>query len=146
MTEGRHWQTHPAVPTGRCPHAGGCAGGWRVAGARDAFERKSLFVWFVVEFAKNFLVNQSKTHTGAVDIVEPLFFGYTIFGGSNLKQVKTTIGNLLVDLGKLSFGSLILGSILRGGQNPFQILVLGAALTIILFVAGICIIFTNKEE
>jgi len=71
---------------------------------------------------------------------------YTIFMGSkNWKQVKTTIGNLFLDLGKLSFGSLILGSILRGGLDPFQTFLFGAAVAIVLFVVGIWIISTNKE-
>ena len=92
-----------------------------------------------------FSVNLKQNTYFSAYIDEPLLFGYTIFGGSNLKQVKTSIGNLLVDLGKLSFGSLILGSILRGGQDPFQILSFGAALTVLFFVVGICIIYFNKE-
>ena len=63
----------------------------------------------------------------------------------NWKQVKTTIGNLFVDLGKISFGSLMIGSILRGGLDPFQTFVFGATVSMISFVAGIWIISTSKE-
>ena len=63
----------------------------------------------------------------------------------NWKLIKSTIGNLFIDLGKLAFGSLILGSILRGGLDPFQTFVFGAAITIFLFVVGIWVISTNKE-
>jgi hypothetical protein len=65
--------------------------------------------------------------------------------GKNLKQVKATIGNLFIDLGKLAFGSLILGSILKGGIEPFLILVFGAASAILFFLIGILIIALNKE-
>jgi hypothetical protein len=37
----------------------------------------------------------------------------------NTNKVKTTIGNIFIDIGKLSFGGLMLGSILRGGFDPF---------------------------
>jgi hypothetical protein len=73
------------------------------------------------------------------------FMLYLIMGSKNWRQVKTTIGNLLLDLGKLAFGSLILGSILRGGLDPFQTFVFGIAIAILLFVIGILIIAYNKE-
>ena len=63
-----------------------------------------------------------------------------------MKNGKVTIGNLLLDLGKLSFGSLILGSILRGVQESFQILLLGAALTVLFVTVGLFIIIKYKEE
>ncbi|MDR1421147.1 MAG: hypothetical protein LBI86_12300 [Treponema sp.] len=53
------------------------------------------------------------------------------------KQLPKTIGNLFIDLGKLSFGSLMLGSILKGSLDPFQTFVFGASVATILFVAGI---------
>jgi len=71
---------------------------------------------------------------------------YTILmKGKNWKQIKTTIGNLFIDLGKLAFGSLIFGSILRGGFDPFQTFIFGTAIAIILFVIGIIIIANIKE-
>jgi hypothetical protein len=66
-------------------------------------------------------------------------------GSKNWKQIRTTIGGLLLDLGKLSFGSLLLGSILRGGFDPFQTFIFGAALAIVLFALGIWLISRNKE-
>ena len=66
-------------------------------------------------------------------------------GKRNWKLIKTTIGNLFIDLGKLAFGSLILGSILRGGLDPFQTFVFGSVITILLFVVGVWIISTSKE-
>jgi len=67
-------------------------------------------------------------------------------GSKNWKQVWTTIGSLLLDLGKLSFGSLLLGSILKGGFDPFQTFMFGAVLAIILFALGIWIISRNNKE
>jgi len=66
-------------------------------------------------------------------------------GSKNWKQVWTTIGSLLLDLGKLSFGSLLLGSILRGGFDPFQTFLFGAGVAIVFFALGIWIISRNKE-
>jgi len=56
-----------------------------------------------------------------------------------------TIGTILIDLGKLSFGSLLLGSVLRGGFDPMQTFIMGAALAIIFFIIGIILINRNKE-
>jgi hypothetical protein len=66
-------------------------------------------------------------------------------GSKNWNKVKTVIGNILIDLGKLSFGSLILGSILRGGLDPFQTFVFGTAVAIVLFLVGIFFIAASKE-
>jgi hypothetical protein len=66
-------------------------------------------------------------------------------GNKNLKQVAKTIGTLLIDLGKLAFGSLILGSILKGGFDPFQTFIFGSAVAIIFFVVGIIILSNIKE-
>ncbi|MDR0443814.1 MAG: hypothetical protein LBH44_10440 [Treponema sp.] len=63
----------------------------------------------------------------------------------NWHKTRTVIGNLLLDMGKLSFGGLMLGSILRGGFDPFQTFVLGGAVAIVLFVLGVIIISKNEE-
>ena len=63
----------------------------------------------------------------------------------NWKHFFATIGTISVDLGKLSFGSLILGSILRGGFDPFQTFIVGMAATVALFVAGVVFILKGKE-
>ena len=63
----------------------------------------------------------------------------------NWKPIGTTIGGLLLDLGKLSFGGLLLGSILRGGIDPFNTFLLGGGLAIGFFITGIIIIAINKE-
>jgi len=66
-------------------------------------------------------------------------------GSRNWKHLNTTIGTILVDLGKLSFGSLILGSILRGGFDPFQTFIGGVAVALSLFVVGVVLIIRGKE-
>ena len=60
-------------------------------------------------------------------------------------KAKTAIGGIFIDLGKLSFGSLILGSILRGGLDPVQTFIFGTAVAIVFFVAGICLIAVGRE-
>ena len=63
----------------------------------------------------------------------------------NWKHLFATIGTIMVDLGKLAFGSLILGSILRGGLDPFQAFIVGTASAIFLFVLGVMLILKGKE-
>ena len=66
-------------------------------------------------------------------------------GSKDWKNAKATIGNILVDLGKLTFGSLILGSVLTGGFNPFQTFLFGIAITVILFILGTILVIKSKE-
>jgi len=63
----------------------------------------------------------------------------------NWKHFFATIGTIMVDLGKLSFGSLILGSLLRGGLDTFQTFIGGEVMAIALFVAGVVFILKGKE-
>ena len=64
--------------------------------------------------------------------------------GKNWNPIGKTIGSLLLDLGKLSFGGLLLGSILRGGLDPFNTFLLGGGLAIVFFVVGIVVIAKEK--
>jgi Ca2+/H+ antiporter len=66
-------------------------------------------------------------------------------GMENWKHFFATIGTIMVDLGKLSFGSLILGSILRGNLDPFQTFFGGVASAMLLFVLGVVFILKSKE-
>jgi hypothetical protein len=66
-------------------------------------------------------------------------------GSSNWNQVRKTIGTIFVDMGKLAFGSLILGSVLRGGFDPFQTFIFGVILAIVLFIIGVLILAKIKE-
>jgi hypothetical protein len=45
----------------------------------------------------------------------------------------------------LAFGSLMLGSILKGGVDPFQTFVFGAGLTVVAFAVGIWFITVSGE-
>ena len=58
----------------------------------------------------------------------------------NWKRLKGTLGTIFVDLGKLSFGSLILGSVLRGGMDPSQVFIVGAIASFITFTIGVVIV------
>jgi hypothetical protein len=66
-------------------------------------------------------------------------------GNKKWKQLSTTIGNVFVDLGKLAFGSLMLGSVLKGGIDPFQTFVFGAGLALISFAVGIWFVTISEE-
>jgi hypothetical protein len=52
---------------------------------------------------------------------------------------------VFVDLGKLAFGSLMLGSILKGEIGLFQIFVFGAAVAMVAFAVGIWFISMSEE-
>jgi len=64
----------------------------------------------------------------------------------NWGKSRATVGGILVDLGKLSFGSLILGSVLRGGLDPFQTFMFGAAVAITFFVIGVLLIVKSEAS
>jgi len=63
----------------------------------------------------------------------------------NWNQVSKTIGTIFIDLGKLSFGSLILGSVLRGGFDPLKTFIFGTAIAIIFFIVGVILLARAKE-
>ena len=63
----------------------------------------------------------------------------------NWDKAKTAIGGILIDLGKLSFASLMLGSILRGGLDPVQTFISGTAVAGVFFIVGIRFIAGVRE-
>jgi hypothetical protein len=60
-------------------------------------------------------------------------------------QVIENLGKALIDLGKLTFGSFILGGILRGEIPQYLILVTGAILSIVFVGLGLWFIAKIKE-
>jgi hypothetical protein len=62
-----------------------------------------------------------------------------------LRNLAKTFGNLFIDLGKLSFGSLMLGTLLKGGVDLFQLFLFGAAVAMLLFATGILFIVIGEE-
>jgi len=63
----------------------------------------------------------------------------------NWNQTRKTLGPIFIDLGKLSFGSLILGSVIRGGFDPLQTFIFGVALVVVFFVTGVILMAKIKE-
>jgi hypothetical protein len=63
----------------------------------------------------------------------------------NLNQVNKTVGNIFIDLGKLSFGGLLLGSVLKGGFDPFYTFIAGVVLAFVFFIVGVLVISKIKE-
>jgi hypothetical protein len=66
-------------------------------------------------------------------------------GDKQWKRLSRTIGNVFVDLGKLAFGSLMLGSILKGEVDLFQLFIFGAGLAMISFTVGVWLISISEE-
>jgi hypothetical protein len=66
-------------------------------------------------------------------------------GNKQWKQLSKTFGSLFIDLGKLAFGSLMLGSVLKGGIDPFQTFIFGSSIAIISFVVGFWFISRSEE-
>jgi hypothetical protein len=61
------------------------------------------------------------------------------------QQLSAVIGNLFIDMGKLLFGSLMLGSILKGDIDQFQMFIFGASSAMLLFTAGVWFVSMSKE-
>jgi hypothetical protein len=61
------------------------------------------------------------------------------------RRVWETIGRVFLDLGKLSFGSLILGTILKGEAEPYALFGFGVFATIFLIVAGIWFVYMSED-
>ena len=61
------------------------------------------------------------------------------------QRLSGTIGNLFIDIGKLLFGSLMLGSILKGDADLFRLFVFGAASSMILFTTGVWFVSMSRE-
>jgi hypothetical protein len=55
------------------------------------------------------------------------------------------LGKIFIDMGKLTFGSFILGGILRGEVGQFTILLAGGIITIIFIVVGLWLSARKKE-
>jgi hypothetical protein len=58
--------------------------------------------------------------------------------------MRENLGKLLLDVGKLTFGSFILGGVLRGEVPQHIVLIAGMFVSAICFVAGL--VFTAKEK
>jgi hypothetical protein len=64
----------------------------------------------------------------------------------NLTAIKTDIGKLLIDLGKLVFGSVFLGSILRGEMSYTIMAVIGFTSAILLCVVGLSLVARTGKK
>ena len=64
----------------------------------------------------------------------------------SMKQttIKEDVGKLLLDLGKLIFGAIFLGGILRGEVPQLLLVVSGFSVALIFFTVGI--LFTTKKK
>ena len=60
--------------------------------------------------------------------------------------LKEDTGKLLLDVGKLVFGSICLGSILRGEVPQIILGLSGFAATIALFIAGLLLVKKEKKQ
>ena len=61
------------------------------------------------------------------------------------QRLSGTIGTIFIDMGKLSFGSLMLGSILKGDIDLFHMFIFGAATAMALFAVGVWFVSMGKE-
>jgi hypothetical protein len=59
-------------------------------------------------------------------------------------NMKENIGKVFIDLGKLMFGSFILGGVLRGEVPQYIILIAGFVGTLILLTLGL--VWTSKKQ
>ena len=62
-----------------------------------------------------------------------------------LHQAFKTTGTIFIDMGKLTFASLILGALLKGDVDQLLLFVFGVAAVAILFVVGILLVSVSEE-
>jgi len=60
-------------------------------------------------------------------------------------MIRKVFGSLCIDLGKLAFGGLILGSIMKGELNSSQILFFGILFALVAFLVGFIAYSKTKE-
>jgi len=60
-------------------------------------------------------------------------------------QALRTIGKIFVDLGKITYGSLIIGSLIKGDFDPLYIFIFGVVAATLFFVVGILLISQTEE-
>jgi hypothetical protein len=65
--------------------------------------------------------------------------------GKKWRRVWETTGKVFLDLGKISFGSLILGTILKGEIDQVQLFAFGVLTTVLLFVVGIWFVSMSED-
>jgi hypothetical protein len=74
-----------------------------------------------------------------------IVYAFSIMVNKKWNHLSATIGTLFIDMGKLSFGSLMLGSILKGDVDLFQLFIFGAATAMVLFAVGVWFVSMSKE-
>jgi hypothetical protein len=60
-------------------------------------------------------------------------------------RIFREIGKVIVNFGNLSFASLVLGTIIKGGYNRLSMLVIGGCIVAILIVGGIIMLTAGEE-
>jgi len=61
-------------------------------------------------------------------------------------RILREVGKVLVNLGNLSFTSLVLGSIIRGDFNRLIILLVGGCIVALFITIGIVMVIAGGEE
>ncbi|MDR0503135.1 MAG: hypothetical protein LBH16_07425 [Treponema sp.] len=56
-----------------------------------------------------------------------------------------TVGTIFIDMGKLAFGSLILGVLLNDNVDRFILFIFGVVIIAVLFFTGILLISMSEE-
>ena len=60
-------------------------------------------------------------------------------------RVCTVMGGIFIDLGKLLFGSVVLGSVLNGGPEQLHIFLFGISSATLMFATGILFVSISEE-
>jgi hypothetical protein len=60
------------------------------------------------------------------------------------KKIIENLGKVLIDLGKLTFASFVLGSIIKGEIDRLYILIFGAVIALVFIFSGV-FLTSNKD-
>jgi hypothetical protein len=67
-------------------------------------------------------------------------------GRKFMNEIKDEVGRFLLDLAKLAFASLVLGTVVRGNIDDYVIIIGGIIGSFICLVVGLLLIYYSRRE
>jgi len=60
--------------------------------------------------------------------------------------MKTEIGKIFIDLGKLAFAGLVLAGLIRQDISPILLIKVGGTVTIVTIIVGLLLVWFDKKQ
>ena len=62
-----------------------------------------------------------------------------------MNEIKDEVGRFLLDLAKLAFASLVLGTVVRGNIDDYVIIIGGTISSLLCFIVGLLFIYHSRR-